>query len=88
MVSNMVEQDSKTQAETYLVIWHLQEIDVHWESRFSRKWWCQALAQGKKVSGSREVGDQQSLSHENKESNGVVAGGTYVGASEIFIGYF
>lgn len=40
------------------------------------------------MSGSREAGDQQSLSHENKESNGVLAGGTYVGASEIFIGYF
>lgn len=39
-------------------------------------------------SGSREAGDQQSLSSEKKESNGIRAGGTYLGASEIFIGCF
>lgn len=39
-------------------------------------------------SGSREAGDQQSLSSEKKENSGVVAAGTYLGASEIFIGCF
>lgn len=61
-------------------------MDVLWESRCGMG--VSGLGSESEGSGSREAGDQQFLSSEKKENSGVVAAGTYLGASEIFIGCF
>lgn len=53
------------------------------------EWWCQAsaLEREEQEVEMQEAGTPQALSNE-KESNGVVVVGTYVGAREICVGYY
>lgn len=85
MVSNVVEQASKTQAELYFMdlasARHGCPLGEQVQNVVSG---LGSEREGQEV----EAGDQQSLSSEKKESNGIRAGGTYLGASEIFIGCF